>query len=107
VFAVEKNALLCRNIHTIRVKFNLPLTTFSEDVYRRLELWARDGAVFPTVFADPPYDCDRLEEILEKALAVLAPGGQFILESRKPFPLEARAERVRAYGRTVLAFFRR
>jgi 16S rRNA (guanine966-N2)-methyltransferase len=107
VFAVEKNAILSRSIHALKMKFDLPLTVFGEDVHRRLEMWARDGAVFPNVFADPPYDYDRLEDLLEKALAVTAPGGLFILESRRPFPLEARAERVRAYGRTVLASFRR
>ena len=107
VFAVEKNAALCRGIQAAKLQLNLPLTVFGEDVHKRLELWARDGALFPTVFADPPYDYEHVEKLLEQALAVTTPGGQFILESRKPFPFEARAERVKTYGRTVLAFFRR
>lgn len=106
VHAVEKDPGLCRNIRTLQKKFDLPLTVWHEDVLRQLNVWIRDGRTFPLIFADPPYAYDRLDQLLEQALAVLSPGGTFILESQKPFPLEAQAERVRTYGKTVLAFFK-
>jgi 16S rRNA (guanine(966)-N(2))-methyltransferase RsmD len=107
VYAVEKDPGLFGNIQALQRKFDLPLTVFHEDVHRQLIVWSRDGRTFPLLFADPPYAYDRLDKLLEQALAVLAPGGTFILESQKPFPLEEKAERVRAYGKTVLGFFNR
>jgi len=107
VFAVEKDPRLCRDIQTLQKKFDLPLTVWQEDVLRQLNVWSRDGRAFPLIFADPPYGYDRLDKLLEQALAVLSPGGTFILESQKPFPFEPQAARVRTYGKTVLAFFRK
>ena len=107
VFAVEKDPVLCKNLAAVQKGHSLPLTVFREDVLHRLGAWAGDGRTFPLVFADPPYDYDRLEKLLDQVLTVLTPGGRFILESQKPFLLEHRAEKIYTYGKTVLAFFRR
>jgi 16S rRNA (guanine966-N2)-methyltransferase len=105
VTAVEKHPLLCRNLEAFGKKHDLPLTVLREDVPRQLERWMRDGMTFPLIFADPPYAYDKLEKLLDLATALLPPGGRFILESQRPFPFESRADSIRFYGQTVLAFF--
>jgi 16S rRNA (guanine966-N2)-methyltransferase len=107
VIAVEKHPALCRNLIAFQKAHDLPLMVLREDVHRRLDFWIRDGKTFPLIFADPPYAYEKLEKLLDQALAVLAPGGMFILESQRPFLFEARAERVRHYGTTVLGFFKK
>ncbi len=57
------------------------------------------------IFADPPYNFELYKPLIEKALAVLASGGLFILEhdKRKEFS----ADETRLYGDTALSFWRK
>jgi 16S rRNA (guanine(966)-N(2))-methyltransferase RsmD len=57
------------------------------------------------VFADPPYSFDQYKLLIEKALAVLEPGGILVIEHDKRKSLGAQEERV--YGDTVLSFWRK
>lgn len=57
------------------------------------------------IFADPPYNFDRYEDLIREALKVLDEGGVFILEHFKKVSFEAQEER--KYGDTVLSFWRK
>jgi len=81
---------------------------------------------FDIIFADPPYDLDRLAELpdlilgpavpsgplpdsedMGRAPALLAPGGLFILEHGKAsdFPSPPLFQELRTYGAVHLSFF--
>lgn len=72
----------------------------------------RDVVPFDLVFADPPYDFPRYEDLLNAVPAVLAPEGDFALEhsGRLETPVEigelVRAD-IRRYGDSALSFYRR
>ena len=65
---------------------------------------------FDLVFADPPYDADAREAILERAAPLLRPDGLFVYEHRSRYnpperpPGLQRSDR-RVYGDTAVAFY--
>lgn len=66
---------------------------------------------FDLVFADPPYEFDRFDELLAAAGALLAPGGELALEHSTRVTVPARAgdlelDRQRRYGESMLSFYR-
>lgn len=73
---------------------------------------ARGLGSFDLVFADPPYEYPRYEELLHAVPTVLAEGGNFALEhsGRLETPVEigelVRTDR-RRYGDSALSFYRR
>ncbi len=58
---------------------------------------------YDIIFADPPYDYEKYEKLIEKALERLCNNGVFILEHRKniTFPSDKRKE----YGDTALSIW--
>ncbi len=60
---------------------------------------------YDIIFADPPYDFENYEKLIELALRKLCKGGVFILEHRKNlhFPCDKRKE----YGDTALSIWRK
>jgi len=57
------------------------------------------------IFADPPYDYQNYEKLIEMSLKKLNKGGIFILEHRKDKNFGA--ERVKTYGDTALSIWRK
>jgi 16S rRNA G966 N2-methylase RsmD len=57
------------------------------------------------IFADPPYDYENYQKLIDLALKKLNNGGFFILEHRKSQNFGA--ERVKTYGDTVLSIWRK
>ncbi len=71
---------------------------------------ARSGERFDLVFADPPYDFDRFDELLAGLPALLAAGGEAAVEhsARLELPTPRGLARLdlRTYGDQRLAFYR-
>jgi 16S rRNA (guanine966-N2)-methyltransferase len=70
--------------------------------------WAREP--FDLIVLDPPYDIENLPAALDAAAALLAPGGQLVLEHRRgrEIPGEApgvRRVRLMTAGDSALSFF--
>lgn len=105
VAAVEQNPALVRHIEEIALIMEVPLEVVRGNALTILEEWAARRRTFACVFADPPYRYPLQRELLERARRVLAPGGLFILEAARSFPLESEAGKVYRYGDTVLALF--
>jgi len=105
VAAVEQNPALVRHIEEAALIMDVPLEVVRGNALTILEEWEVRGRTFACVFADPPYRYPLQRELLERARRVLAPGGLFVLESDRSFPLEAEARKVYRYGDTVLALF--
>jgi 16S rRNA (guanine(966)-N(2))-methyltransferase RsmD len=57
------------------------------------------------IFADPPYDYENYQKLIDLALKKLNSGGFFILEHRKGQNFGA--ERVKTYGDTALSIWRK
>jgi 16S rRNA (guanine966-N2)-methyltransferase len=82
------------------------------DLPEDLSCRVADQGPFDLVFADPPYDFDRFEELLAACDRVLAPGGEVAVEHSSRSTLPARvaslvAIRSRRYGESRLTFYRR
>lgn len=62
---------------------------------------------FDIIFADPPYDLDKLPELLALVKSHLAENGLFVLEhdSRHNFDSEPSLLMTRSYGRSVISMF--
>ncbi len=57
------------------------------------------------VFADPPYNYENYQKLIELSLKKLAKGGIFVLEHRKGQNFGA--EKVKTYGDTALSIWRK
>jgi len=83
------------------------LRTVKADVFTYLDRCAPGS--FDFIFADPPYDLDRLTQlpamVFEKGL--LKPGGLFVLEfpSTRKLPAEPVCAQVRKYGNSSFAIY--
>ena len=71
-----------KNLQLIHVPEQAILTRM--DAVRYLGVADRDGLVFDLIFADPPYDFDRAEQLIEAVMdgSVLAAGRTFVFELR-------------------------
>ena len=85
------------------------------DVRRAVAKLAKDGESFTKVFADPPYELGwgrELPALIEAHEALIAEGGVFVFEhsdreAAADLPAEKWEREDRAYGGTVLTFYRR
>ncbi len=108
VTAVEQNF---RHYHYITTnKELLQLQNFSvlrEDAFRFIE---KSKQQFSLIFADPPFDLKRFDEVPEKVLAsnLLTQDGVFILEHGKhqSFTNHKRLTETRSYGSVNFSFFK-
>ncbi|MEJ7621486.1 MAG: RsmD family RNA methyltransferase [Aquificaceae bacterium] len=73
-----------------------------EDALRFLE---RANIRADVIFADPPYDYEFYDKLIELALKSLNKGGTFILEHSKK--LDFSAEKKKIYGDTALSIWRK
>ena len=76
------------------------------------ELGSRAGAEpYDLAFADPPYDFDRFEELLQECSTLLVTRGEVAIEHSSRADLPTRVgglglDRSRRYGESVLSFYR-
>lgn len=61
---------------------------------------------FDLIFADPPYECNELEELVKLGYECITPAGMFILESRIGIDLPE-SDDTRKYGDTQLNFWKK
>ena len=107
VVAVEWDALHHRFIQRTCQSLEMEqVTVLRMDVFRYLHHPVQS---FDIVFADPPFDDPRLEELPDAVLesGVLQPGGLFILEhpDRNSFTAHPRFIRQRNYGSVQFSLF--
>lgn len=95
VIFVEKNPKLAKEIKK-KVKGNV----IASDALRFLMNFDREADV---IFADPPYNYENYEKLIQLSLKVLKKGGIFILEHGKKIDFDA--ERRKVYGDTVLSLW--
>lgn len=85
------------------------------DVRRAVSRFAKNGESFDIIFADPPYELGwgkEFPELIESSDGVLSDGGVIIFEHSdreeiKELSAEKWETEDRAYGGTVLTFYRR
>ena len=80
-------------------------TLIRGDVFRFLKTCKRQ---FDIIFADPPYALPTLEEIPDKALPLLKPGGLFVFEQGKQNDFSSHPQFLehRTYGSVNFSIFR-
>ncbi|SNZ13440.1 RsmD family RNA methyltransferase [Hydrogenobacter hydrogenophilus] len=97
VIFVEKNPKLAKEIKK-KARGNVIIS----DVLKFLMNFDREADV---IFADPPYNYENYEKLIQLSLKVLKKGGIFILEHGKK--MDFGAERKKVYGDTVLSLWRK
>ena len=100
-FVEKDNAtikLLHENIHNFENNF------FSVQKQQALNFLKSCG-VYDIIFADPPYKCAELEELVKLGRACINDSGTFILESKTGVELPE-SDDVRTYGDTQLNFWK-
>lgn len=105
--AVDQNGRCSTFISEMAEKLNLSnLRVVRDNVFKFIER-KHDG--FDIIFADPPYDMAKLEEMPKRILesGLLKENGCFILEhpSYMDFENEAHFTEKRKYGQTTFSFF--
>jgi 16S rRNA (guanine(966)-N(2))-methyltransferase RsmD len=95
--------VLEKNVEKMQVEDDATLVC--ADVYRYLARYVGEG--YELIFADPPYDNPRIEELPDAIMRCLVPGGIAILEHDRHHAFDTHPAFVekRAYGRTNLSFF--
>jgi 16S rRNA (guanine966-N2)-methyltransferase len=110
--AVESDLRAAGNIERLAKEWNAKVTVVASDVFAALP---RLGAQpFDVVYADPPYDFDRYDDLLAAIdrHAPLAPGAVVAVEHRRksePFTVQTarlRRERRAEYGEVWIDFFK-
>lgn len=108
IVAVEQNPKCVRFIQTTAESLQMPnLKVIREDCFRFL---SRNAVPFDLVFADPPYDLDRIPELPDLVLAKgLKPGGWFVIEhsSSHDFSHHPAFYTKRNYGKVNFTFFQK
>jgi 16S rRNA (guanine966-N2)-methyltransferase len=95
--AVEQNKRYAAAIETLAAEWKAPVTVLAQDVFKALPKLGR----FDLVYADPPYDFGRYEELVEAAGAA---GGLVAVEHRRGVHLHGDT---REYGEVAITFFSR
>lgn len=109
VTCVEKAATQAGFIRSVISKLNADaLKLVRGDVFKYLQTAPRNA--FDIVFADPPYDLDRFDDVAPAVLdsGVLRPGGLFILEHGRDrdYSSDPRFIEHRAYSSVNFSLFR-
>jgi len=108
--AVESNRSNAAGIANLAKAWSTPITVVTDDVFAAIP---RFREAFEIVYADPPYDFDRYDELLEKISDELRlkNGALVAVEHRKrtePFTRPTRhlvRERQAEYGEVRITFF--
>ena len=95
--AVEQNKRYAAAIETLAGEWKAPVTVLARDVFKALPTLGR----FDLVYADPPYDFGRYEELVEAAGAA---AGLIAVEHRRGVHLDGDT---REYGEVAITFFSR
>jgi 16S rRNA (guanine(966)-N(2))-methyltransferase RsmD len=108
ITAVEQNLNCVRFIRKTAAKLtNLPLELINKDVFRYLN---NCDHCFDCIFADPPYDLQRMNEIADIVFQkkLLKPGGWLVIEhsSRTNFNDHAAFLEMRKYGHVHFSFLK-
>ncbi len=108
VTAVDRDAKCIFYIKDMAVKHQLPeITTYKADVFKFLEL---ETEQYDLIFADPPYDLDKLPQIPNAVFTkqLLVPGGLLIVEhpSYQNLSNQPNFSEKRNYGNTAFSFFK-
>ncbi len=100
VYFVELNKKRANDIKKKASKFGKNFKVFPQDAIAFLK---KTKEKFDIIFADPPYNYKKYNQLIELALNHLNPNGIFILEHRANHSFDADDER--KYGDTVLSFW--
>ena len=100
VYFVELNKKRANDIKKRAYKFGKDFKIFSQDVISFLK---KSKDKFDIIFADPPYNYKKYNQLIELALDHLKSNGVFILEHRANHSFNADDER--KYGDTMLSFW--
>ncbi len=103
VVFVEKNRKRADDIRKKAAKISKNFKVYSTDTIKFLKGYK--GEPFDIIFADPPYNYNQYEKLINLSLEKLKEGGIFILEHRAGKTFGADEER--KYGDTVLSFWRK
>ncbi|MEX2595881.1 MAG: 16S rRNA (guanine(966)-N(2))-methyltransferase RsmD [Salibacteraceae bacterium] len=107
VTSIDNNPTAVKWIHSTLVDLDfLEHTVIKSDALKWI---SSNKEVFPLVFADPPYEYDYYETLIESVLKkCLMNGGLFILEHRRNISFEEHANFAedRKYGEVKFTFFR-
>ena len=95
--AVEQNRKYAAAIETLATEWKAPVTVMAQDVFKALPKLGR----FDLVYADPPYDFGRYEELVEAV-----PGGLVAVEHRRGVEIPIDGD-TREYGEVAITFFSR
>lgn len=106
IIAVDSSTACIRFIDKISDELEMPIITARSEVMQYLE---REYRKFDLIFADPPYDFEQYEKLVDRIYLgkLLAPDGLLILEhsSRSSFDHLDGFQEVRAYGNVAFSFF--
>lgn len=91
----------------LKMNFSLLGMTNDSCVIKKVDAFQfiKQSQKFDIIFADPPYDSDNLELLIDPVLDMLKIDGIFVLEST-PQEFSNRPFRVREYGDTQLGFWK-
>ncbi len=105
---VEQNYKHVRFIQSVLKDLDEQATIYRTDVFKAV---SKFSVQFDLVFADPPYDLKRFDEVAALVLDsnLLKPGATFILEHSKQFDFSKRPEfiEIRKYGGVNFSFFKK
>jgi 16S rRNA (guanine966-N2)-methyltransferase len=93
--AVEQNRKYAAAIEKLAAEWKAPVSVLAQDVFKALPKLGR----FDLVYADPPYDFGRYDELVEAV-----PGGLVAVEHRRGLHLDGDT---REYGEVAITFFSR
>jgi 16S rRNA (guanine966-N2)-methyltransferase len=108
VVAVDRAAQCVYYVKDMAAKHKLPeITTFKADVFKFLEM---ETDQYDLIFADPPYDLDKLPQIPNAVFTrnLLLPDGLLIVEhpSYQNLNNQPGFSEKRTYGNTAFSFFK-
>ena len=105
--AVEENKRFAAAIEKLAIEWKAPVTVLARDVFKALPKLG----TFDLVYADPPYDFGRYDELLSAIGAVTGDESFAAIEHRQGSQLaasgELRAVGSREYGEVSITFFTR
>jgi len=110
--AIEENRKYAAAIEALAEEWTAPVDVMARDVFKALPRLERQ---FDLVYADPPYDFGRYDELVEAIGAVAGPDTLVAVECRTGFSPSGRAEarptlvplRHVEYGEVSITFFTR
>ena len=100
--AVDQSRSNCETIARLAAEWNVPVQTIIGNVGRALS----PSGTWDLVYADPPYDYARYDDLLAAIRPHVAEGGLIAIEHRRRTqPFRETPDRVAEYGEVWISFF--